>query len=188
MQTNVQHYSQSERKEDDKMAEKKLQEIYDTIISIIRNKLGNSKFDYEKAYQQYLKEKYEVLLTEFIAEEDEETVKMIVDSYIADEKNFWSKKDKQEVLVCLDKDPAFEYLSFLSGAAFEQAKKCVDEGTFLTNEAEYCEKFAEISSCLDQIKEHNIEAAKVVLSEAILDIEFAFGKSDVKSLRLARWR
>lgn len=170
------------------MEEKKLMEIYDTIIPMIKKQLDNSSFDYGKGYQLYLKEKYGELIKAFVSEEDEETVNLIVAAYIEDEKKFWEKLSKKEMLVYLDKDPAFEYLTFLSEAAFAQAKTCVETGVFLSDEKEYNEKFGELASCLDDIKVHNIDAAKVVLSEAILDVEYAFKKSDVKSLRLARWQ
>lgn len=170
------------------MEEKKLMEIYDTIIPMIKKHFDNSSFDYEQAYQQYLKEKYGEIMKAFVSEEDEETVNLITASYIEDEKRFWEKLSKKEILVYLDKDPAFEYLTFLSEAAFAQAKTCVETGVFLSDEEDYNEKFGELASCLDDIKVHNIDAAKVVLSEAILDVEYAFKKSDVKSLRLARWQ
>ncbi len=75
---------------------------------------------------------------------------------------------------------------FLSDIAFEQAKECYDNGKYYDNDEEYAMRLNEISECLDKIKYYNVDSAKEVLSETILDIDYIFGKTEMMSLRLSR--
>lgn len=126
------------------------------------------------------------LLEEFVVEESAETVKAIVDSYIEDELRQWENKSRQEMLSMLDNDAAFEQLIFLPETAFSDAQKCLSAGIHLSDEKEYKSRLEELANCVDVINPCNIEAAKDLLSESILDIDFVFNKANVKSLRLAK--
>lgn len=168
------------------MVEKLLQSIFDKTIAIIENSLCEYQMDYKQDYFAYLREKYEMLLQDFVSTESDSTINAIVESYIEDETRLWKSLSKSEMLSILEKDAAFEHLSFLSEVAFNQAKKCLNNGTFLSNELDYKKQLEELSLCLDKIKFYNLAMAKELLSEAILDIEYAFKKSTAMSLRLSR--
>ena len=133
----------------------------------------------------YLSNKYSKPLDEFAVEESAETVKVIVDSYVEDELRQWKNKSRQEMLSMFVNDAAFEQLTFLSEVAFNDAQKCLSTGVHLSDEKEYKFRLEELESCVDAVKPYNIKAAKDLLSESILDINFVFNKSKVKSLRLA---
>lgn len=90
------------------------------------------------------------------------------------------------MLSMLDNDAAFEQLIFLSETAFNDAQKYLSAGIHLNDEKEYESRLEELANCVDAIKPCNIEAAKDLLSESILDIDFVFNKANVKSLRLAK--
>lgn len=167
------------------MVNKLLQTIFDRTYYLVKTVLGEN-YLYKKSYCLYLAEKYTGLLEDFCREEDEDTVRMIVDSYAEDEIRIWSSASKNEMLSILDKDPAFEQLKFLSDIAFESALKCARTGVYLSDGGEYRLRLEELASCLDAIKPHNIEFAKELLSESLLDIDFSFQKSNIRSLRLAR--
>ena len=168
------------------MVDELIQSIYDKTVIIVKDTLIDSQIDYEESYLNYLKEKYSVLLMEFASEESDSMIKAIVDSYIEDETNIWKALNKNEMLSILEKDLSFEHLSFLSNIAFEQAKECKKTDEFLSDENAYQKQLEELASCLDSIKPYNVGAAKELLSEAILDIEYAFNKSTTMSLRLSR--
>lgn len=168
------------------MVNKLLQTIFDKTYYLVKAVLGENSL-YQKGYCQYLAEKYSALLEEFSREEDEDTVRMIVDSYVEDEIRIWSGSNRNEMLSVLDKDPAFEQLRFLSDIAFDRAKKCVRTGEYCSDGGAYMLRLEELAVCLDAIKPHNIEFAKVLLSESLLDIDFSFQKSNLRSFRLARF-
>lgn len=167
------------------MVNKLLEVIFEKTYYVVKDMLGENDAC-KMLFCTYLSNKYEKLLEEFILEESEDTVQAIVNSYVEDELKFWKNLSKSEMLSILDKDPAFEQLMFLSDVAFETAQECIKTGVYLSDAREYKLRLEELAQCLDAIKPHNIESAKELLSESILDIDFAFNKSNVKSLRLAR--
>ena len=162
-----------------------LDKIFEKTYAIVLTSLDGDDM-YKDNYYAYLSNKYKQLLGEFLLEESDTTIQAIVDSYIEDELRILENTSKSELLSILDKDFAFEQLVFLSEVAFAEAKKCISTGVYLTNADEYKIKLEELADCLDAIKPHNIEVAKELLSESILDIDFVFKKSEVKSLRLAK--
>ena len=167
------------------MVNKLLETIFEKTYNVVQFALGEDD-TFKKHYYMYLSNKYRKLLEEFALEESEETIKAIVDSYVEDELGQWKDKSRCEMLSILDKDSAFEQLIFLSEIAFDDAQKCISTGVHLSDDNEYKLRLEELASCLDAIKPHNIEAAKELLSESILDIDFVFKKSNVKSLRLTK--
>lgn len=167
------------------MVNKLLEMIFKKTYYAIQVVLGENN-TFKKQYYKYLSNKYSNLLEEFVVEESAETVKAIVDSYIEDELRQWKNKSRQEILSMLDNDAAFEQLIFLSETAFNDAQKCLSAGIHLNDEKEYKSRLEELANCIDVIKPCNIEAAKDLLSESILDIDFVFNKTNVKSLRLAK--
>lgn len=162
-----------------------LQEIYSNTIETIRKNFKDDSFDYKKGYREYLSSKYEALLSEFISEESDTMVRAIVDSYKKDEIHTWENLSKDEMLSLLDSDPAFEYLRFLSNIAFEQAAQSKRTGVFGNDENECQKRLKELTLCSNKVKPYNVKAAKKLLSEAILDTEYSFGKTGIMSLRLA---
>ncbi len=163
-----------------------IKEIFNKTVYIIQETINGDFSKYEELYLQYLNEKYAALLNDFISTESMDTVREIVDLYVSDETNYLKNLDKNGLLSLLEQDPDFEQLSFLSENAFDQVKECVKSGEFMSDERDYQKRLGELAQCLDGIKPHNIDAAKNLLSESILDIEYMFNKSDVKSLRLSR--
>lgn len=168
------------------MIEKLLETIYDNTIPVIHKELKGSTFKYETNYKNYLRKKYSTLLREFVSEESQDMLQAIVKSYIDDEIRIWASLSKNEMLAILDVDPAFEHLAFLSNIAFEQAKDVLNTKKCISNDSQYQLRLEELADCLDAIKPQNINTAKELLSEAILDIDYLFGKSETMSLRLSR--
>lgn len=168
------------------MIEKLLETIYDNTIPVIHKELKGSTFKYETNYKNYLRKKYSTLLREFVSEESQDTLQAIVKSYIDDEIRIWESLSENEMLAILDVDPAFEHLAFLSNVAFEQAKEVLKTKKYISNDSLYKERLKEIALCLNTVKPQNINATKELLSEAILDIDYLFGKSETMSLRLSK--
>ncbi len=167
------------------MVEKYISTIYERTYSLIQSGFANASEEMLALYRSYLTDKYESQLTDIINSESEEMVKAIVDTFIEDEFRIWTGLSEAEMMSILEHDAAYEHLSFLSNIAFEQAKECCEKRKYYNNDEEYKLRLEEISTCLDKIKPYNLDAAKEMLSETILDIDYIFGKSEITSLRLS---
>ncbi len=168
------------------MVQKVIMTIYENTCFLFEALMTNEKEKMLALYKKYLEEKYEGQLTDIISEESEQVIQLIIEQFIEDEKTIWMGLSESDMISILDKDSSFEYLTFLSDIAFEQAKECYRNRKYYNNDEEYELRLEEISTCLDKIKPENIAEAKELLSETILDIDYIFGKSEITSLRLAR--
>ena len=162
-----------------------IHEIFERTKSLVEIK-GYTGDQYVDLYRIYLIDKYEDQIKLFVDTETEGMLRSIVDTFVEDEKRIWSALDDTSKISLLVQDEAYQHLSFLSGIAFEQAKECYKNQKYYDNEEEYLLRLDEITQCLDEIKPNNIDSAKELLSETLLDIEYIFGKTEMLSLRLSR--
>ena len=162
-----------------------IHEIFERTKSLVEIK-GYTGDQYEDLYKIYLIDKYEDQIKVFFDTEAEGMLRSIVDAFVEDEKQIWTDLDDSSKISLLEQDAAYQHLSFLSEIAFEQAKECYKKQKYYDNEEEYLLRLDEITQCLDEIKPNNIDSAKELLSETLLDIEYIFGKTEMLSLRLSR--
>lgn len=167
------------------MVEKYISTIYERTNYIIKSCFVNESEKMLALYKEYLTNKYESQLTDIIKSESEEMVNAVIETFIEDELRIWAGLSETEMMSILEHDSAYEHLSFLSDIAYEQAKECWKKHKYYNNDEEYMLRLEEISECLDNIKPYNLEAAKELLSETILDIDYIFGKTENTSLRLS---
>lgn len=167
------------------MVDNAISTIYKQTYSIIQSAFSIDCERILELYKRYLYNKYERLISNIVNSEADEIAKKYVASFVDDEKRIFNGLNDQQILAIIEKDDAFEQLSFLSDIAFEQAKECYRSGKYYRLEDEYLLRLEELSKCLDNIKPYNIEAAQDLLSEALLDIEYIFGKSEITSFRLS---
>jgi len=168
------------------MVDKCIDIIFYNTVSIIIGELGKEK-KYIEAYKKYLKEHYEEVLHDLIEQLGEEIIKDAVEIYIDSEKRFWSAFNAEGMLSILEEDLAYEQVRLLSELAFSQAIECNETNTFLDDEKEYERQIEEINKWIKDVKYFNENRASTLLSEAILDIEYAFNKTKYMSLRLGRY-
>ena len=162
-----------------------IHEIFERTKSLVEIK-DYTGDQYEDLYKIYLIDKYEDQIKVFVDTEAEGMLRSIVDAFVEDEKRIWTDLDDSSKISLLEQDAAYQHLSFLSEIAFEQAKECYKKQKYYDNEEEYLLRLDEITQCLDEIKPNNIDSAKELLSETLLDIEYIFGKTEMLSLRLSR--
>ncbi len=168
------------------MVNKCIDIIFYNTVSIIIEVLGKKKI-YVEAYKNYVKNRYEDVLNEFIKQDKEDMVKFAVELYIDSEKRYWSGFNKEGMLSILEEDKAYEHVRFLSEVAYSQVIKCVSTNTFLDNDKEYEKQLEQLDTCLKDVKYFNENKAKALVSEAILDIKYAYNKTKNMSLRLGRY-
>lgn len=124
---------------------------------------------------------------------------------IEDSDNKYIKKDKESVIMYLSdiaerlieidleskkqellKDKNFEKIMNISVGVFHKAKKVVMNGNIEVEETEITEK--NLINLLGDVKPHNIEKARELVSETILDIRFIKNpNTNVLSLRIGRF-
>lgn len=168
------------------MIEEYILSIYERTYSIIQSAFVNINEKVLELYMQYLTDKYETQLSDIVNSESEKMLEAVIDVFVEDEYRIWTGLSETEIISLLEHDYAYEHLDFLSNIAFEQAKECYEKNKYYSNDEEYKLRLEEISACLDKIKPYNLDAAKELLSETLLDIDYVFGKSDNTSLRLSR--
>lgn len=158
-------------------------------LKIIYEKIIEKDIFENSYYKQYLKEyivdKYQNILNSFEKEKSENELTEIVQMWNEDEINFFENLSEEELKVVLLPDKALKELEEISFQIFELAKNCKKK-SYRLSDSEYEEWLKKISDPLDNIKEHNIPYAKELISEAILDIEYAYGKTNNMSFRLAK--
>lgn len=76
----------------------------------------------------------------------------------------------------IQNDEKFERLISLSEQAMHDAQKCFDCGVCIGVD-EYVLRLNNLLQCMAGIEPHNFEAAKGILLNGILDLNFAFGKT-----------
>lgn len=83
-------------------------------------------------------------------------------------------------------DNSFWKISEISGQIYEDAQNILNNKGLIV-EFDYTKEIDKMTKLLETVELHNKEQAKLLVSEAILDLEFiANPKTDILSLRLAR--
>ncbi len=162
-----------------------LTEIYNATAPDIERILGENFAEYKEKYENYLAEKYTSMLNNLLKPENAVQNAQIIQVIIKKEKLYWGDFGQTQLFAMLEEDSAFKKLEELSYIAFSAAKKKMFSGIFMSEQA-YAQMTADIERCYTDVKRFNVDAAKEFRSEAILDLEYAFGETTVMSLRLAR--
>ncbi len=167
------------------MANPLIRTIYDRTLQAALAPLDGD-MRYAPAYFGYLENKYGDMLDRFSAEEDEKFLRAATELFVGDELREWGEQTRDSALGLLEEDPAFGMLTDLSEHALNQAMAAAMTGTFLSDEAGYREASEQAERYAAAVKPFHADAAKEILSETLLDINFAYHRSELKSLRLAR--
>ena len=159
--------------------------FYNNTYDIIKDKLGADTI-YEEAYKQYLSEKFKSFIRILDPEDNSEQFHSFIMHYVENEKKYLNKLTKDQMLSILIEDTAFEKIKRCSKLLFEEAKICSKTKEYLNDEEEYNKRIEYITHLLDEVKPYNLESAKVLVSEAILDANLIYKKNDnLMSLRMA---
>jgi hypothetical protein len=135
-------------------------------------------------YQKYLDMKYKPLIDAL--KKETESDDQVYKTLLAMEKNKWKGMPGTYVYSVLLPDAAFSELQRLSSLAQKKAVDKKKTGKMDENDYTYDVFNQSVEKCMADIKDYNQESAKKLLSEILLDIRYAYGKSDVMSLRLVR--
>ena len=153
-----------------------VEKIYDNTKSIIEKKF----FAYErdeilKSYKDYLYSRYGKF----------NNIEKGLDKLCQLEIKFFENKDKNYIKSLIIKDYNYEELCNLSKQAKMYALSRINDN-LLIDANSYNDIIKSMNKIFDKIKPYNKNAAKMVYSEAIVDLEFAAGLTDNTSLRVGR--
>ena len=164
------------------MKDKLLHMLFQKTYPYVKVKLEDDK--YKETYYIYLSNKYGRFFAEIdLEEESNEKIKEIVDCYSKIELDYLKDFTKLGILTII-RDESFEYLISLSDQASDDVWKCIQYGENLCGEENYKLRINELIQCIFEVKKENHENAKKLLLNCILDLNYAFGKSDFTSLDL----
>ena len=161
-----------------------LESLYDELVETLVAKVPSmERSTIQENYRKYLEENILPLIDDLksLGHEEQRILTVMIDT----EKIRWKGKPGSYVLSVLLPDPAFENFQELSSMAFGMAIQKKKTGTI--DETDYTDESFEaaVIKCFDELQDFNKEASRLLLSETLLDIRFAYGNSELMSFRLS---
>lgn len=166
-------------------ADEYIDKIYQAISpAILAGIPGIERTGVSVAYRKYLIDTYGAFLREIEEkpEKGEDALRLLENK----EKSRWENLTADQKKARLLPDHKLEDLRYLSELALQAAYKCIQTGEYKTSQEDYERELFQISECLEGIAPYHLDYAKELLSETLLDVDYAYGKSKNKSFRLAR--
>ena len=163
------------------MIDKLIKEVYSSVINILLCNIDEQ--DKEEVSRNYFNYLYSLYSDKDINNENYEKLLNII---VKIEKADWESRDKDTILFYFKNDESYNIISKLSKKAYTLASnRCQNNDICLSpKEAEmYIETMIK---ALDNVEDFNKIEAEELVSEGILDFEYACGNSnDITSLRIA---
>lgn len=163
------------------MLDKAIDEIYSNVINTVLNGINNS--DKEIVAQGYLQYLYSLYSDKDFNEQN--YTKMIsVITEIEDKK--WNSRDVNSKLYYFKTDNSFDIIDSLSKKAYSYALVRYQENKDTLSKEEADKSINTLIKELDNVDDYNRAEAERLVSEGILDYNYACGNSnDVISFRLS---
>ena len=161
------------------LIDKTINTTYEILINSILNGVPDiDKEEVSNNYLNYLFSRYSDLT---ISEENE---KKYLELIIEREKRMWENRDLIYKLQKLKKDKSYDIISEISEQGFMLAySRLQGNGNTITKE-EAEKKIDILISEVDKVFDYNLEDAKMLVSEGIIDYKFASGNDALMSFRL----
>lgn len=166
-------------------ADEYLDKIYQTISpAILAGIPMTERTAVSVAYRKYLIDTYGAFLKEIQGkpEKGQDALRLMENR----ENSRWENLTAEQKKARLLPDHKLENLEYLSELALQAAYNCIRTGEYKTSQEDYERELFQISQCLEGIAPYHLDYAKELLSETLLDVDYAYGKSQNKSFRLAR--
>lgn len=138
----------------------------------------------EKSYLGYLKRVYAYKMTEY--EETGKNPKELFFALLGGQKRFWQDCSSDEMKALLFSDEAYRSLEETTEVIFDLALKRIRlEPMEELREEQYEEMKGRLTSLIGSVRDFNREDAAIIHADAIVELEYAFGKSSAQSTRLS---
>ena len=164
------------------LTEKVINQVYQLLIGgMLYNINDEDKEEISKNYLAYLYKSYSNL------EVTEENERLALKLIMKREKQIWEARDPLYRMMLLKNDEKFDIIMHTSNEAYDLALKSLNNNTQPTiSEEEADKKIKLMMENVDKVNEYNKQEAKRLVSEGILDYNYACGKcNDLMSLRLS---
>lgn len=149
------------------------------IIGILNGVPDADKEEVSNNYLNYLFSRYSDL------EVTEENAKRCLASIFKKENRMWGDQDLNYRLQKLKTDKSFDIISKISEQGFSLAKQKLENGSNAISKEDAEKNIDILISELSKVMDYNAEEARELVSEGILDYDFASGSADeIISLRL----
>ena len=162
------------------MVDKLINQVYLNNINLILQDIEEN--DKEEISKNYLKYLYSIHSDEEINEENYDEMLDIITSL---ETKKWSKRGKDGVLFYFKKDKSFDIINNISKKSYSLATSKLDNNKNTISKEDADKYISILIDNLDKVYDFNKEEAKRLVSEGILDFEYASGSNDnIKSFRV----
>lgn len=157
-----------------------IEKIFDETYLSVKFKVDDDKEMLKEDYYTYLSNKYGELLEKVALEKSDEIINNTVELCVSRELLYLESIGRYWILASIFDidDGAFQRLTYLVEQASNDAYRYHAYGVCM-GEKEYKLRMKELTDCMSDISLYNSEKAKRLLLYAILDLNYAFKKSDL---------
>lgn len=176
--------SGNEKKANENKINEKMNELIEKVtLEATKGVDEKEKVEMQSKLENQLNYVYKDSIESYIAMGKEDKVNEI----IAEQTNLWKNKSLEQRKSELLKDEAKENIISASNTALEMAKKRIKEGK-IQNDHELYNKLKNVLENTTQVKYFNKAKIADIISEGLVDLDFAFGFTECTSLRVGRYK
>lgn len=176
--------SDNEKKANENKVNEKMNELIEKVtLEATKGVDEKEKVEMQSKLENQLNYVYKDSIESYIAMGKEDKVNEI----IAEQTNLWKNKSLEQRKSELLKDEAKENIISASNTALEMAKKRIKEGK-IQNDHELYNKLKNVLENTTQVKYFNKAKIADIISEGLVDLDFAFGFTECTSLRVGRYK
>lgn len=162
-----------------------MKRIIDSAIpKILFDANSEEKDEMRKSLEDKLSYIYKDSIKHLVINGIEEDIEILLEQIVSK----WNKKTIEEKRMELLRDVPAENIISISNKAWEMAIQRIKTGKIYDDENLYNEMIDAFEKNKNNVKEFNITKIEECISEGILDLKFAFGKTENMSLRVGRYK
>ena len=154
-----------------------------SIISKVSSNMEKEKIC--QGYKEYLVLSYQPVVSE--QQHDKDNTQQLFTFLLDTEKQRWANSTIEEIRSLLLPDENFFELQRIAEEVFSKALHTATTKIAIENNNLYQKLFLALNMNAEKVEDFNKNNADEILSNALLDLGYAFGKSDVTSLRLSHY-
>lgn len=160
-----------------------MQKLIDNVVPYVVDGTDEEKAEMACNLEKIIRNGNKLTIETVLENNDEKRLNFIINKI----KSRWNEKTLEEKKRDLLTDKVFEEIVDSSNEAQELAEKRNREGV-ICQDTELYNKLNKILNVENpDVKEYNKKYVNTYISEGILDLNYAFGYSDVMSMRVGRW-
>ena len=165
--------------------DKAMKRIFENAIpKILFDANSEEKDEMRKSLEDKLSYIYKDSIKHLVINGIEEDIEILLEQIVSK----WNKKTIEEKRMELLRDIPAENIISISNKAWDMAVQRIKTGKIIDDENLYNQMIETFEKNKNNVKEFNIIKVKECISEGILDLKFAYGKTENMSLRVGRYK